>query len=179
MPFDSRKDAVAPDSPKRVVVTDDQGQLLDGAVRGMVWSTASLTWIRGQQAVLSTDTLSVSSDITSMPSVNVGFLPTMNIGLTTHPNGLGSVTDGRQVVTTAGTRVQMGAQACKSIAITAETDNTGIIVVGGATVVASLATRQGLPISAGASVTFDVDNANRLYLDSTVSGDGVTWVAIS
>ena len=78
MPFQPTKDAVSPDSPKRVVVTDDQGQLLDGAVRGMVWSTASLAWIRGQQSLLSTDNLTVTSTITGAPTVRVGFMPSLN-----------------------------------------------------------------------------------------------------
>ena len=61
--------------------------------------------------------------------------------------GSGSSTlvgDGRQVVTTAGTRVQLSASSvhCKRVTICAETDNTGFIVVGGTTVVAALATRR-------------------------------------
>ena len=78
MPFDARRDAIAPDSPKRILLTDDQGQLLDGGVRGYVWSVASLAWRREEQAVLSTDTLTVNSAITSMPSVNIGFVPSIN-----------------------------------------------------------------------------------------------------
>jgi hypothetical protein len=97
---------------------------------------------------------------------------------TVTPAGDDVVADGRDVVTTAGTRVQMQAQACKAVAVTAETDNTGVIVVGSVTCVAALATRRGLPLSAGDTAIFAVDNVNRLYLDSTVSGDGVTWAVL-
>ena len=44
-----------------------------------------------------------------------------------------TVTDGRTVVTTATTRVPLASStACKEVIITAETDNTGIVVVGAA-----------------------------------------------
>lgn len=91
-----------------------------------------------------------------------------------------SVTDGRKVVTTAGTRVALAASTVvKEVVITAETDNTGIVVVGGSTVVAALATRSGIPLNAGDSISFQITNLNAISLDSTVSTDGVTYVAFS
>lgn len=92
-----------------------------------------------------------------------------------------TVTDGRAFVTTAGTRVALAAStACKEVLITAETDNTGIVVVGAAaTVVAALATRRGVPLNAGDSVVLQTDNLADIGLDSTVSTDGVTYVAFS
>jgi hypothetical protein len=88
------------------------------------------------------------------------------------------VTEDRKVVTTAGTRVSLVAAStpCKSVVITAETDNTGIVVVGGAGVVAALATRKGVPLGPGDSIALDVVNLNLIYLDSTVNGDGVTYL---
>lgn len=91
-----------------------------------------------------------------------------------------SLTDGRKVVTTAGTRVALATSTVvKEVVITAETDNTGIVVVGGSTCVAALATRTGVPLNAGDSVSFQITNLNAVSLDSTVSGDGVTFVAFS
>ena len=88
-----------------------------------------------------------------------------------------TVTDGRKVVTTAGTRVALAAStACKQVVITAETDNTGYVVVGGSTVVAALATRSGVPLNPGDSVALEIDNLSKVYLDSAVSTDGVTFV---
>ena len=87
------------------------------------------------------------------------------------------IADGRKVVTTATTRVQLAAStSCKQVIITAETDNTGIIAVGGSTVVAALATRTGVPLNPGDSVALEIDNLADIWLDSTVSGDGVTFV---
>ena len=92
-----------------------------------------------------------------------------------------TVTDGRKVVTTAGTRVALATStACKEVVITAETDNTGIVVVGAAaTVIAAIATRTGVPLSAGDSIVLQSDNLADVGLDSTVSGDGVTFMAFS
>ena len=90
-----------------------------------------------------------------------------------------TVTDGRKVVTTAGTRVALATStACKEVVITAETDNTGIVVVGAAaSVIASLATRTGVPLNAGDSIVLQTDNLADIGLDATVSSDGVTFMA--
>jgi len=92
-----------------------------------------------------------------------------------------TVTDGRKVVATAGTKEALATStACKEVVITAETDNTGIVTVGAAaTVVAALATRRGIPLSAGDSIVLQTDNLADIGLDVTVSGDGVTYVAFS
>ncbi len=88
--------------------------------------------------------------------------------------GIGS---NRKVVTTAGTRVALaGSTPAKWVVITAETDNTGVVVAGSAAgVIAALGTREGTPLSAGDHVAFPCDNLADFGLDSTVSGDGVTF----
>lgn len=88
--------------------------------------------------------------------------------------------DGRKVVAAAGTRVALAAStAMKEVTITAETDNTDLIVVGGATVVASLSTRQGTPLYPGDSATIEGDDLADIYLDSIVSGEGVTYTYLT
>ena len=90
------------------------------------------------------------------------------------------ISDGRKVVATAGTRETLTAPTpAKLVIITAETDNTGYIVVGGTTVVAALATRQGIPLNAGDSITLEIDDLADVNLDSTVSGDGVTFLYLT
>ena len=91
-----------------------------------------------------------------------------------------AIGDGRKVVTTAGEREALASSTPATIVIiTAETDNTGYVVVGGATVVAALATRQGIPLNAGDSVTLEIDNLADVYLDVTISGEGVTFLYLT
>jgi hypothetical protein len=96
------------------------------------------------------------------------------------------VGDGRMIVTTAGTRLQLTnggtgsaytdpAGPIQSVAVMAETDNTGTVVVGGSAVVAAQATRRGIPLAAGQAVTFYCDDLADVYVDTTVNGDGVTF----
>jgi hypothetical protein len=92
-------------------------------------------------------------------------------------NPAASIGTGRQTVTTAGTRVQLSTTPTRvsEVTITAETDNTGIVVVGGATCVAALATRRGVPLNAGDTITLQINNLASVYLDAMVSTDGVTY----
>lgn len=96
------------------------------------------------------------------------------IGRTGHDiTGIG---DGRTTVTTAGTRVVLASStSCKKVDIAALVGNTGIVVVGGSTVVASAGTRQGIPLYAGDIYSLEIDNLNDVYLDSTVNGEGVSY----
>ena len=92
--------------------------------------------------------------------------------------GLG---DGRTEVAVAGTRVQLSTASveARSIVITAETNNTGVITVGGSTVVGAEATRRGTPLTAGQSMTVDIGNLNGIWLDTTVNTDGVTYTYLT
>lgn len=91
-----------------------------------------------------------------------------------------NISDGRKTVTTGGTAVALSASIvwCKQLDVTAETDNTGIVVIGGSSVVASLSTRRGVPLNAGDTWTaYDVSLAE-VFIDSTVNTDGVTFAAV-
>lgn len=91
-----------------------------------------------------------------------------------------AIGDGRKTVTAAGTAETLASStACKSVVITALSTNTGTVVVGGSTVVASLSTRRGTPLLASESIVLDVDNLSKVYLDVTVSGEGVVYTYIS
>ena len=87
------------------------------------------------------------------------------------------VTSSRRVVTTAGTAVTLTAAAtdARRVDITAETDNTGKIAVGGSTVVAAEGTQQGVILEPGQTYTLHFTDLVRIFIDSTVNGDGVTF----
>ena len=88
-----------------------------------------------------------------------------------------TIGDNRKTVTTAATceRLVTGPTLSSYVIITAELDNTGVIAVGGSTVVAALATRRGTPLEAGDSCLVLCNNLYDIFLDATVSGDGVTF----
>lgn len=94
--------------------------------------------------------------------------------------------DGRKTVTTAGTRERLVAQTANqktcSVCIVGLSTNTGLITVGGDAVVATAATRAGVPLNPGEAVTLGNGAVNRIsladiWIDSTVNGEGVSFLA--
>ncbi len=84
--------------------------------------------------------------------------------------------DGRKIIATTGTAETLAAStACKEVTITAETNNTNIVTIGGSTVVGALATRRGTPLEAGDSVTLKIDDLAKIYVDVITDGEGVTY----
>lgn len=93
---------------------------------------------------------------------------------------ISGISNGNGTVTTAGTRVALASSTtAKYVIITAKEANTGVIVVGGATVVAAASTRQGTPLNPGGSIGLPIDNLADVYLDSTVSAEGVTFTYVT
>ncbi len=88
-----------------------------------------------------------------------------------------TIVDGRKVVAAAATAepLEDSANIVNFVVITAETNNTGVVTVGASTVVAAVATRRGTPLAKGASMSLGGVDLNEVYLDVTVSGDGVTY----
>lgn len=84
-------------------------------------------------------------------------------------------------VATAGTRERVNASALKVryAYVTAHKNNRDDVVVGGSTVVAALgspgaATRRGLPLAPGDSVSVSYDDLTNIWVDAVTSGDGVS-----
>ena len=78
-------------------------------------------------------------------------------------------------VTTAGTRVRLPDVPCNTVTITALRDNTGYIYIGGSDV--SL-TVYGDDLASKESFTLQIANLNQLYIDASVSGEGISYVAV-
>lgn len=98
------------------------------------------------------------------------FIPLQNVYKT--------INTGSATVTTAGTRVQLttASTVSKRLDVMAKDTNTGIITVGGTAVVAASTGRTGIALTAGQSYTFYVDDVSDVYIDSTVNGEGVSFV---
>jgi len=84
-----------------------------------------------------------------------------------------SVTHAKVPVPTAGVRVQLATNTAKAIVVKALAANTGIMYVGGSTVSAA----NGFPLAAGDTVALDINNTNVIWVDASVNGDSVNWMA--
>lgn len=156
----------APNDPHTQIVKlsdDSEVTISDGSGPLTVDGTVTITDNSGPLTVDGTVAVSNLNEV----SVSVSALQTAPF------TGIG---DGRTTVASAGTRVALSTSTVvKEVTITAETDNTGTIVVGGTSCIAALSTRRGTPLDAGDSITFSISNLNLVYLDATVNGDGVTY----
>jgi hypothetical protein len=81
----------------------------------------------------------------------------------------------RKTVTTAGTAVALSATALpvRRAVVMALLTNTGVVVPGGSGVIAASSTRNGVALNAGDTVTLENVDLAAVYIDSTVSGEGV------
>ena len=95
-----------------------------------------------------------------------------SVKLTGSINGKGALA----TVTTAGTRVQLPSFACREVTITAKRTNTGYIYASPDNLVSS--TVYGIELATKDSFTFNVANANQIWIDASVSGEGISYVAV-
>ena len=79
-------------------------------------------------------------------------------------------------VTTAGTRVQLPSFPCRLVTVIAKRTNTGYIYASPDNLVSS--TVYGVELAAKDSFDFEVANANQIWIDSSVNGEGISYVAI-
>lgn len=87
-----------------------------------------------------------------------------------------AIKHGVKTVTTAGTDVVLATStSARWVIIQAQTDNTGVIAVGEAGVDATVATGNGVALAAGESISLPADDLANIYIDATVSGDGVRY----
>ena len=78
-------------------------------------------------------------------------------------------------VATAGTAVQLQTNTTLSLTIKALAGNTGLIYVGDSSVDSS----SGFELSAGDSISLAIDEFETAWLDSSVSGEGVSIIGVN
>lgn len=89
------------------------------------------------------------------------------------PSGVGS---GKTVVTTAGTRVVLAtSKIIQSVTVKALSINTGFMYVGNS----SVSSTNGFQLKAGESVSLNISNLVSISIDSSVNGEGVTYMWVS
>lgn len=89
--------------------------------------------------------------------------------------GRSSISGKKKTVTTAGTRVRLDDIPAGEVTVIALKGNTGSIFVGGSDVSSTVF---GVELQANEAFTFNVNNANLIYIDASVNGEGVSYVAI-
>jgi len=101
---------------------------------------------------------------------------TVTSGAITASHDITGGADGVTTVSSAGTDVELASSTvCKKVDIQAQTDNTGLIAVGFTGVDATEATGTGVILKSGDTYSLEINNLNLIYIDSTVSGDGVRY----
>lgn len=110
----------------------------------------------------------------ALHSVNTDELQ-VNVESTVQPPSPTSVVSGKDTVAAAGTHEQMANVPCLSVTIRALSTNTGLIYLGPD----GVSSTTGYQLSAGESVDIAIDNVNRIYIDSSVNGEGVTYLAVN
>lgn len=91
------------------------------------------------------------------------------------PVGSDTLIGAVQGVVTAGNRVQLPNNPCREVTIIGLSTNTGSIYIGGSNVSHSF---YGAELSAKDSITLTISNTNLVWIDSAVSGEGVSYVAV-
>ena len=84
-----------------------------------------------------------------------------------------SVAQGFQAITTAGTRVNLADNVAKSITIKANANNNGTVYIGDSTVTSS----DGFPLRAGDTLSLDISNTNKIWIDASISGESISWIS--
>lgn len=86
-----------------------------------------------------------------------------------------TVLSNKVTVATSGTRVVLGSQNCLSVTITALTTNAGVIYVGGSGVTSA----NGHQLTAGSSVSLDINSLGAVWIDAANSADSVTYLCVA
>lgn len=87
-----------------------------------------------------------------------------------------NIGNGKTTVTTHGTAVVLAASTeCKRIDIVALSTNTKQIAVGSSTVSAQTSTESGVILQPTGSYTLFITNLSKVFIDSLVDGEGVTY----
>jgi len=115
-----------------------------------------------------------SSIITARSSIISGSTNEPIVGINHTITGMA---DGITSVATAGTDVTLGpTTTIKKVDIQAQTDNTGLIAIGNTGVDATESTGTGVILYPGDTFTLEINQLATVFIDSTVSGEGVRFV---
>ena len=136
------------------------------------WQNFS-NWVKGVDTV-SSPKVTISAPLPSGDN-NIG-----KVGIDSANNGVSIVGSSAMVgaiklVTTAGVRVQLPNIPCQMVTIIAKRTNIGYIYAGDNTVSDTIF---GVELDSKEGFDFQVSNANLIWINASVSGEGISYVAI-
>ena len=90
--------------------------------------------------------------------------------------GAAAIVSSRKVTAAAGTAIVLGTSLpCREVQVTALPTNTSYIAVGGTATLATAGSEAGVILAPGQGAVFTVSNVNVLYVDSLVTGEGLSF----
>ena len=124
----------------------------------------------------------MAQEVVIRDNTNTGYKAPVNklgtkYGLGVDSTPASSVFEGQVSVVTAGTRVQISGSSVpiRSVCIKALTANTGKMYVG----TSSVSSSNGYELPKDLSVCLDVNDLNLIWVNSSVNGEKVSYIAIN
>jgi hypothetical protein len=162
-----------------------------GTAFSFVWINGGSNDTKTVHVIFSTQSLSINTTLGSNASLgnvtitgdNVGLIKASQLPSTLDSGGnlkvafggSAGINHGLVHVDIAGTQTQLPSRICKEVLIVAKKSNNGSIFLGGAGV---SSVNYGIELKSGDSVSLSVNNTNLIYINASVSGEGISYVAI-
>lgn len=91
--------------------------------------------------------------------------------------GSTTIGNGRAVIASSATAVPLYATTleCKSVIVTALSSNTSPVYLGSSSVSASSGSETGVPLYADDTITVEINDLNKIYINGTQVGSGVCF----
>jgi hypothetical protein len=130
--------------------------------------------VKGKQILPS---LLVWEDTDSLKTVS--FSNPLPVTVVSGGTGFSFIGSGKKIISTAGVKETLVSSStpCKEVLIMALPDNTGEIWIGDNNVSAS--SKIGIVLYKNDAVSIQIDNLQKIYLDATVDGEGVSYIYIN
>lgn len=130
------------------------------------------------QAVIIVDVTGKPVDFARMAGGGGMIVPMTSGGGVTKPPT--TINSGRKTVTVPGTAEQLVSSitVARQVIVTAPATNSDAVYLGGSTVSAVAGSEQGLLLNPTGSASIDIDDVSKIWIDSVVAGEGVTFTYI-
>jgi len=171
LPEETRYEETIDGIKYRPPIVDSDGHLQVDALSNALPADAAT---EATLALISADTDVLNDLYTALSSV-AGDQLRVDVISNVLPSPPTTLASAKKTVTTAGTQVQLGTNTCKSVSVKALASNTGVIYVGKSDV----SSTDGYELATGESVDIAIDNTNRIWIDSSVNGEGVKYLWVN